>query len=121
MRHHAFVVRIGVVIAIMVLALTAIGAGLVVARPTTSGASSVDSGVTIQCRPSTGVTDGCLSWGDAILGDGAPSHTFEMDDLARLELDRALLGVGDTCTATYFIERYPDDPVWTEEVPCAGR
>ena len=63
--------------------------------------------------------DACRAWGDAILDAGPPSFTFEMDDLARLRIDRPLLlGFGSRCEAVYFTSRYPDEAVWTEETSC---
>lgn len=89
------------------------------ARPSTRAVSAVSPEVTIECAASTGTdVDACRAWGDAILDEGPPSFTFEMDDLARLRIDRPLLGLGANCEAVYFTSRYPDDAVWTEETPC---
>lgn len=81
--------------------------------------SDADADVTIECAPTTGVDpDACLAWGDAIAGEGQPSFTFEMDDLARLRIDRPMVGFSATCEVAYFTSRYPDDAVWMEEIPC---
>lgn len=80
--------------------------------------ASADPEITIECSGSTGVADGCRPWGDAILASGPPSTTFEMVDVVRIRLDRELLGFGSTCSIDYFVGRYPDDSVWTEETAC---
>ncbi len=77
-------------------------------------------GVTVECSGWTGVSDGCGPWGEAILAEGAPSNTFEIEDVVRLRLDRPALGFADTCEAQYFLSRYPDEVAWTEDVPCAA-
>ncbi len=76
--------------------------------------------VTVECSGWTGVSDGCGAWGEAILAEGAPSNTFEIEDVVRLRLDRPALGFAETCQAQYFLSRYPDEVAWTEDVPCAA-
>lgn len=85
--------------------------------------SSALPDVVIVCSGSTRIAspDACRAWGDAILAEGAPSHTFNIDDLARLELSRPLLGLAGACEAEWFLGRYPDDPAWGEEVACGDR
>jgi hypothetical protein len=73
-----------------------------------------------ECSGWTGVSEGCATWGEEVLGAGAPSTTFEMEDVVRLRLDRAALGFASTCVAEYFLGRYPDEVAWTENVPCPG-
>ena len=110
------------------LAAVAILAGVVVvvalawlARPSTRAASAVYPEVTIECAAMTGTdVDACRAWGDAILDRGPPSFTFEMDDLTRLRIHRSVLGFGSTCEVSYFTSRYPDDPVWSDEIPCTA-
>lgn len=84
----------------------------------TSVESAFHPGVAIECAGSTGVTADCGAWGDEILAAGPPSTTFEMDDVVRIRLDRAMLGFASACVAEYFVSRYPDDPIWDEEVGC---
>lgn len=111
--------RVGLVGAVVVLLALAAGAAYLVLRPGVSVASAVDADVTIVCAGSTGAdADTCAAWGDAILAAEPPSTTFEMQDLARLEVTRSLLGFGDACEAAYFLGRYPDSAVWTEPVDC---
>lgn len=86
-------------------------------RTTTEVSSSVDPDVTVRCDGSI-AEDACAAWGDAILADGAPSFTFDMENLVRLELSRSMFGVGATCEAAYFIGRNPNEAVWTEEFAC---
>jgi hypothetical protein len=74
--------------------------------------------VTVECSGWTGVSDGCGAWGEAILAEGAPSNTFEIEDVVRLRLDRPALGFAENCQAQYFLSRYPDEVAWTEDVPC---
>ncbi len=77
-------------------------------------------GVTVECSGWTGVGDGCGVWGMGILAEGAPSNTFEIDDVVRVRLDRPAFGFAGTCVAEYFLSRYPDEVEWTEEVRCPG-
>ncbi|MGH2446103.1 MAG: hypothetical protein ACRDGD_08705 [Candidatus Limnocylindria bacterium] len=111
-------VRFGAAIAVVVvLAVLLFG---FVTGGSVEAASSVDPDVTIECTGSMRLSvEACGARGDAVLSEGAPSHTFEMDDLARLRFDRELWGFGSTCEARYYLERYADDPAWTEEVACA--
>jgi hypothetical protein len=109
------VLRIGIFILAILAALIA----LFVTRADVSVTSSVDPDVMIECTSAAGADDGaCLAWGDAILADGSPSTTFEAGDLVRLRLDRALFGLGAECRAEWFLGRYPDEAVWTEDVAC---
>lgn len=106
---------VGVVLVVVVGAALA----LILTRSPARSPSSVDPDVTIECGAGTGLDpDDCAAWGDGALTAGPPSSTFEMKDLARLELTRSLLGFGPECSAVYYIERYPDDPVWTEPAGC---
>jgi hypothetical protein len=108
-----------IIAAAVVLAIIGIGAWLAFGRPPVEAVSAGDPDVTIECSASTGVTSSeCGTWGDEILAFPAPSTTFEMDDLARLRIDRPLLGFGSPCQVEYFIERYPDDSAWDSDVPC---
>jgi hypothetical protein len=94
---------------------------LVLNRPTVEASSAVDPDVTIQCDGSTSVSQAsCLAWGDEVLALGAPSTTFEMQDLVRLRFSKPLLGFGSPCQVEYFLQRYPDDVVWDEDIPCRG-
>lgn len=106
--------------AMIVLVLAAIGAAAwyLLLRPgVVDVASTVDPDVTITCSASASVSEeACLSWGDGVLAAGPPSHTFEMDDVAHLSLERGPFG--GPCQVSYFLERYANDPAWTDEVAC---
>ncbi len=103
-----------------IAALVVIGlAAAFVLRPPARVTSEVDPDVTIECAAATAVSaEGCLEWGDELISSGPPSTTFEMGDLARLRIDRPLFGFGSPCQVEYFLQRYPDDPVWESEVSC---
>ena len=115
MRHHAPMLRIGLLVAVVVLLAAA--AILFVVRPTVSVASAVTPGVTVECR-GIGAEDECRNHGDSVLSQGPPSNTFEMDDVSRLVIERPLVGDAKRCSAAWYIERYPDDPVWEADVAC---
>jgi hypothetical protein len=103
-----------------IAALVVIGlAAAFVLRPPARVTSEVDPDVTIECAAATAASaEECLDWGDELISGGPPSTTFEMDDLARLRIDRPLFGFGSPCQVEYFLQRYPDDPVWESDVPC---
>jgi hypothetical protein len=110
--------RIAILLAVVLAVLAWF---LVLNRPTVDGTSRVDPDVTIECDGSTSVTDeSCMAWGDEVLGLGAPSTTFEMQDLVRLRFSKPLLGFGSPCQVEYFLQRYPDDAVWDEDIPCGA-
>jgi len=103
------------------LALLAVGAVLafLFLRPPVEAVSASDPDVTIECSGATGVSaETCRAWGDEILATGAPSTTFEMDDLARLVVDRPTRGFSPTCEVDYFISRDADNRVWHEAIAC---
>ena len=113
------VLRIGLIVVLVALVSAF---GFLVLRPAVIATSSFDPDVTIECTVPTGARDAaCASWGDAILGRGSPSTTFEAQDIVRLRLDRELLGFGDSCRAEWFLGRYPEDVAWSESVACADR
>lgn len=113
-------IRIGAMVGVVVLVVL-VGAWLLLGRPSVKATSSAGPRVTIQCDGSTSVSpEACLAWGDEILALGPPPTTFEMDDLARLRITKPLLGFGAPCQVEYFIERYPDDAAWNNDIPCAG-
>lgn len=95
--------------------------GIVLLRVATSTvAEHVGEGqITAECAGWTGVTEGCRDWGTEVLARGAPSNTFELEDVARVRLDRPMLGFASTCVAEYFLGRYPDEVAWSEDVPCS--
>jgi hypothetical protein len=108
-----------IIAAVVVLAIIGIAAWLAFGRPPVEAVATADAGVTVECAAATGVTASeCQTWGDEILALGAPSTTFEMDDLARLAISRPLLGFGSPCQVDYYVERYPDDSVWDSDIPC---
>lgn len=106
-----------VALGVIVLVVVAVGA-FVVTRPVVQGTSTVDADVTVRCEASAGSVEACVAWGDAILADGPPSTTFEMQDVARLVIRRPMFGLAAPCQVDYFLQRYPDDPVWNEDTPC---
>lgn len=108
------------VVLLLAVALLAALAAMFLLRPGVAATSAVDPDVRIECTAATGLAgDACRARGDAILAGGSPSTTFEAGDLVRVRLDHALLGFGGTCHAEWFLGRYPDDVVWSEEVTCA--
>ena len=110
------VVRIGLSV---LVALVAVIAVVLFLRPGVTATSSVDPDVSVVCTAATGASvAACQAWGDGILAEGSPSSTFEAEDLVRLRLDRELFGFGGSCTAEWFLSRYPDDAIWTETVAC---
>lgn len=110
--------KIGAALAVVVLVPLAV-AVLLLARPAIDVVSSTDPDVTIRCDGSTPISpDACMDWGDQILAKGAPSMTFEMEDLARLELSRPMLGFAAECRAAFFLQRYPNESAWEEESEC---
>ncbi|MEO8510348.1 MAG: hypothetical protein ABI534_03810 [Chloroflexota bacterium] len=112
--------RIGALLVVIAAVLLA-GAWFVLGRSGVAATSAVDPDVTITCDAWTSVSpEACGSWGDAILAQGAPSHTFEMDDLAHLAISRPTFGLDSACRVEYFLERYASDPAWTDEIPCGG-
>jgi hypothetical protein len=105
--------------AVIVGALVVAAVFLLIGRPTREVISTSDPDVTIRCDGSASVSEEtCLEWGEEILALGAPSTTFEMEDLARLEISKPLLGFGAPCQADFFLQRFPDDATWGEDVPC---
>ena len=55
--------------------------------------------------------------GDRLLAGGPPSRTFNMEDLERLTLSGAPLGLG-ACRVADYLGRDLDSPVWNEETDC---
>ncbi len=106
-------------IAILVLVVVAVvGVGAVTNRSAVRATSRLRPQVTIECSGATGASAAaCQAWGDAVLAADPAPPTFERSDLRRVVIDRALLGIGG-CSATFFIFRYPDAPVWSGNVPC---
>lgn len=108
--------RLAYPIAIAIL-LVALAVFYFAFRPSVEVLSSVDPDVTIECAPSASLPEPeCRAWGDAIIGEGAPSTTFEMEDIVRVRMERAPFS--GACRAEYFLGRYPDEVVWTETVDC---
>ena len=105
----------------VILLLAAIGAGVLLVRgaATTVVNDVGEHAISVECTGWTGVSaDACAPWGTAVSADGAPSTTFDNEDVVRIRFDRSTFGLAETCTATWFVSRYPDDPTWTEDVPC---
>ena len=112
------VVRIGVLV--VALALILVVAFALRGAVPTKVADVGGSGVAVECTGWTGVSTGCADWGSVVLDAGPPSATFEMEDVNRLVLDHPSFGLGSACEARYFLSRYPDEPAWTERIPCTG-
>ena len=109
-------IRIGAAIAL--LAAASVLAYLFL-RPPLVAVSASDPDVTIECSAATGVSiETCRAWGDEILAAGAPSTTFEMDDLARLVVDHPTWGFSPTCEVDYFISRDAGNRAWHESIAC---
>ena len=102
------------------IVLVAIAVGLLlILRPNAALPSSVRSDVTVECSGAVGLEpEACRAWGDELLAEDAAPRTFAREDLRRLRLDRGLLGLADSCRVEYFLSRYPDSPVWSDELPC---
>lgn len=94
------------------------GIGLVRAATSTIAAHVGEQRIMAECTGWTGLSDRCREWGEEVLGRGAPSNTFEIEDVVRVRLDRPLFGFAPTCAVEYFLSRYPDEVAWTEQVPC---
>ena len=118
MRHD---MRTRLVILVVALVLAA-GAIYLVSRASTATVVNHVGPMQIsaECTGWTGVTERCGEWGEAILAAGAPSTTFELEDVVRLRMDRPTFGLADRCTVEYFLGRYPDEVAWTEDVDCLG-
>jgi hypothetical protein len=83
------------------------------------GASVTVEGVTVECAAATGLgTDACRAWGTEVLAAGPGATVFEREDVDRIAFGRALFGLGDACSVTWFLGRYPERPALTEGVPC---
>lgn len=107
------------ILAAAVLLVSAVGGFLLLRGASATVVSDVGDGrITVECSGWTGAGDGCGPWGAEILAQGAPSNTFEMEDVVRVRLDRPAFGFASTCVAEYVLSRYPDEVAWTEEVAC---
>lgn len=112
--------KIGAALTAVVLVPVAV-ATLLLARPAVDVVSSADPDVTIRCDGSTSVPPAvCLDWGNQLLRAAPPSMTFEMQDLARLEISRPMLGFAAECRVAFFLQRYPNDSVSEEVSECIG-
>ena len=123
--HRRAILRTTMLIRVLlvVLLLAAVGAGVLVYRGsgTTRATDVGEHGITVECTAWTGADgDACAAWGAAVSADGAPSTTFDNADVVRIHFERGTFGFDETCTATWFVSRYPEDPAWTEQVPCGS-
>ena len=110
------VVAIGAAAIVLVAIVVAV---LVVLRPAITVVSSVHPDVTVECSAAVGLgAEACRTWGDELLLEDAAPRTFEREDLRRLRLDRGNLGLADECRVEYFLSRYPDRAIWSDELPC---
>jgi hypothetical protein len=83
------------------------------------GTAATVDGVTVECAASTGLeADECQAWGAEVLAAGPGSSVFELEDVERIAFARELFGLGDGCSVTWFIGRYPDRPALADEVAC---
>jgi len=109
-----------IIIGVLVLLLVGAGIYLFLLRSPVEAPSTAMATVTIECDAWAGVTAAdCGAWGDRLLGAGPPSRTFNMEDLERVRLSGAPLGLG-VCRVAYFLGRDLDRPVWNEETDCAS-
>lgn len=104
------------------IGIVAVLGGIILLRAATSTVAEHvgEQQISVECTGWTGVSTGCRDWATDILAQGAPSNTFEMDDVSSMRLDRPMLGFSATCAAEYFVSRYPDEVAWSEDVPCPG-
>jgi len=113
-RWRPFVVA-GAVALVVVVAFIA----FLAARTPVTATSQVLAGVVVSCDAGIGLeSEACRDTVDAIISAGPPTRTFELEDVARVDLRRSMFGFGPECEAAWFLERYPDDPVATEAVAC---
>ena len=111
--------RLALIIAAVVIVVALAAFGWLALRPPVTAPSSVNARVSVRCTAATGVSSSdCGAWGDQVLADDPAPHTFERKDLRRVTFDRSLFGFGASCTVAWFIERDPDEPVWSGAVPC---
>jgi hypothetical protein len=113
-RSDRIVTIVTVIMGIVVVALGA----YVVSRSSSTTVVEDAAGATIECTGWTGVTDECATWGAEVLAEGSPSNTFELEDVARIRLDRPTFGLAEGCTVEYYLSRYPDEVEWSEEIDC---
>ena len=106
---------------ILVVAVVLAAGAIYVAQRASAATTVADVGpnrIAAECTGWTGVGALCDEWGEAILSAGAPSTTFELEDVVRVRMDRPTFGFADRCTVEYFLSRYPDEVAWTENVDC---
>lgn len=109
------------ILAVVLLIALVGGTVYLAVRPGHEVSSASDPDVSFTCDGSTGVdADQCTTWGDDVLALGPPSTTFELQDVSLLHFSKPLFGFGSPCRVEYYLQRYADDPVWEEDVPCAG-
>jgi hypothetical protein len=114
-RSDRIVTIVTVIMGIVVVALGA----YVVSRSSSTTVVEDAAEATIECTGWSGVTEDCAAWGAEVLAVGAPSNTFELDDVVRIRLDHPTFGFAEMCTVEYFLSRYPDEVAWTEEIDCS--
>ena len=114
--------RLRLLVLLAGIGIVAVLGGIILLRAATSTVAEHvgEQQISVECTGWTGVSTGCRDWATEILAQGAPSNTFEMDDVSSMRLDRPMLGFAATCVAEYFVSRYPDEVAWTEDVPCQG-
>jgi hypothetical protein len=102
------------------VALVVAGAvGYLLVRPGVAAPLTDPAGAVAECTAATGLdAAACGAWGARVSAGGAPSTTFELVDVDRLRLDRGLFGLAGSCRVEWFITRFPESPVWDDDVPC---
>lgn len=105
--------------AAVVVVVVAAGFAWLATRSPVTARSALNPQVTIQCAAATGLSaEACLAWGDGQLSDDPAPRTFERKDLRRVAFERSMFGFTDECSVAWYIERDPDEPVWSSSVPC---
>ena len=110
------------VLAVLLL-LAAVAVGVLVVRG--SSVTTVEdvgpNAITVECTGWSGLgAESCGARGSELFAAGAPSTTFDNEDVVRIRLDRGSFGFAESCTATWFVSRYPDEPAWDEDVSCGA-
>ncbi len=109
MSRSLAAIAIGAIVALAIVAV----AGMILLRSTST--TTGPGGVAVEC---VGVSaTGCEAWAASVLADGPATHTIDPDDLERVRLSHAVLGVVGDCQAEYFIGRY-DEAAARETVAC---
>lgn len=113
-RWVPLLIAVGLGLAACAVAVVALGT-----RAPVTADSELLAGVVIRCDAGAGLgIEACRDSVDAIIAVGPPTRTFEITDVARVELHRSWFGFGSECEVQWYLERYADSPVATEAVRC---